>query len=203
LLKIGRSDNPQAALEDERTKAREGMAKTRATNVSRNGDHEIVTVQSAELDEDDDEADSEPATSETVVEEAERRQRGFLACVSQGLHAAEDAHHHVDWFIDNAPIDDEMLRVAAAATATWMGVLSKLQREQASTLPQDGRSEVPVSPRNLPTIFPKSRQVSTGARASPQKTSKADSLPKYVEGSPHLQRNQRRRVQRRDDGGTA
>jgi hypothetical protein len=41
LLKIGRADDPQAALDDDRAKARDGMAKSRATNndnISRDSD---------------------------------------------------------------------------------------------------------------------------------------------------------------------
>jgi Protein of unknown function (DUF3102) len=97
---------------------------------------EVVTVQG--------DLDDEPATSEAVVEEAERRRRGFIACVSQSLVAAEDAGHHVDWFMENAPetIDDEIIKAAAAAASPWLTSLEWLQQKRASTLPQDGRSEV-------------------------------------------------------------
>ena len=68
-------------------------------------------------------------------DKAQLRKNGFLNCI-------EDAGHHLDWFLKNAPeaIDDEMIEAAWKLGQAWEQVVSDLEKKRASTLPQDGRS---------------------------------------------------------------
>lgn len=150
LLKIGRASNPQAALEDEREKARDGMRKSRATNVSRDeaepepddDDHQIVTVQ-GDLDDLDDgaESDAEAAAAEHPLDN-DTRVRGLL------YRAAESAEMARADLLDGVEITQKILSAVSGAERAWGELRQYLTNEWAdrehkrrSTLPQDGRSE--------------------------------------------------------------
>lgn len=45
---------------------------------------------------------------------------------------------------EEAQIDDELIRACWDAEDAWAKLAVKLSKKRASTLPQDGRSEVPV-----------------------------------------------------------
>jgi hypothetical protein len=148
LLKIGRASNPQAALEDEREKAREGMLNSRATNVSRDEDepqpddedHQIVTVQ-GDFDDLDDGADDKvdavvPENYATATAKASLKQ--FLAEYT----ALDDARNYyarelAEFGNDQMALIQESVKLDKARKAA-------IRKKRASTLSQDGRSAVPV-----------------------------------------------------------
>jgi hypothetical protein len=119
---------------------------------------QIVTVQ-GDLDEDDDEPDElpntgcnyDPADPRGWYKDEETkivRRRAWLNMAHSAKEYAEsftsEHGHRAIAVADSAEIDDEIVRAVAEAVASWMRVLSDLQRKQASTLPQDGRSKVPA-----------------------------------------------------------
>ena len=133
LAKAGETGDPAKAIADMRERTKASVKKSRAvlrSTASRKPKPGVpIEVHDEEPDDDDD-------------DEARMRQRGLAACCRMALASAEDAQHHVTWLLQHKPelIDDEVRTAIWDAYQFWR----RVHENRASTLPQDGRSEMPV-----------------------------------------------------------
>jgi hypothetical protein len=127
LLKIGNSPDPAEAMEAERSKAREGMKRLRATNVSRFEEYDQETGKRRKL------------TDEEVTEQVASKLFTTSCGSPLPLGAAADLDKVRSFYLFTVEAHAHMVDLDEERRTIMDGL-----REIAGRWPQDGRSEVPV-----------------------------------------------------------